>query len=317
MRGRIIRGSRNVFTVLDENNREIECRIKGKVLKGVDAYNPLAPGDWVEYQGGEGGTGLILGLEDRKNFYSRFNQKGGAPQILAANVDLVFCVTSPSSPPFRPRFLDRAVLQADSAGIEPVVICNKWDITPVPHEAEERLADFSRIGYRVLFVSASTGLGIPELRRLMAGKVSVMVGQSGVGKSSLIRALDPTLPVRIGPLNQKYDRGNHTTCQAQLLALSALNEKNEKGGESGADGFVIDTPGIRRFILDGIEPDELILYMRELSSLAGRCLFGLSCSHTGEKGCRVREALASGALHGDRYESFLRITEELRGGAYE
>jgi ribosome biogenesis GTPase len=310
VKGCIVRGSRNIFTVLSENNQEIECRIKGKVLKGVDAYNPLAPGDRVEYQSGEGGKGLILSLEDRKNFYSRFNQKGGAPQILAANVDLVLCVTSPCSPPFRPRFLDRAVLQADIAGIEPVIICNKRDLMRSPCEAAGRFADFTRIGYRVLLVSALTGGGIPELRRLIAGKVAVMVGQSGVGKSSLIGALDPAIPVRTGALNEKYDRGNHTTSQARLLKISARDEDAQ-------GSLIIDTPGIRRFIPDGIEPEELILYMRELSSLAGKCGFGLSCSHTGESGCRVREALAAGSIHQDRYESFLRIKDELQGGIKE
>jgi ribosome biogenesis GTPase len=141
-----------------------------------------------------------------------------------------------------------------------------------------------------------------------------MVGQSGVGKSSLINALYPALAVRTGPLNEKYDRGNHTTNQARLFALSTRPAESEQGGENGTGGFIIDTPGIRRFVPDGIEAEELILYMREFSSLAGTCLFGLSCSHRGENGCRVGEALAAGSIHRDRYESFLRITEELRGG---
>jgi ribosome biogenesis GTPase len=142
-----------------------------------------------------------------------------------------------------------------------------------------------------------------------------MVGQSGVGKSSLIGALDPALALRTGPLNEKYDRGSHTTSQARLFAISACRERSEQDEGNGEGGLIIDTPGIRRFIPDGIEPEELILYMRELSSLAGKCFFGLSCSHRDESGCRVREALAAGGIHQDRYESFLRIREELQGDA--
>ncbi len=304
MKGLVIRGSRNIFTIKNESGQKLECRIKGKVLKGIEGfYNPLAPGDLAEYDEDPShpGTGLITSLVERKNAYTRFNQKGQASQLLAANVDMVFCITSPVSPPFRPRFLDRALLQGDIAEIPSIVVCNKYDLSEDDPDVEERLEDFVRIGYPVLRLSAKTGEGMEELRSLLKGKTSVMVGQSGVGKSSLINSLIPGLHIKTGDVNEKYDRGNHTTTLARLYELA------------GMDGIIIDTPGVRRLVPDGIDAQELIFYMREFAPLAGKCSFGLSCSHETEPGCKIMEAVHAGVIHEDRYESFLRIRDELLG----
>ena len=317
MKGLVIRGSRNIFTlrILADADAggglspgaEMECRIKGKVLKDAEGfYNPLAPGDvaFVEPDPGRPGTGLITALERRRNRFSRFNQKGGAPQLLAANADLALCMTTAASPPFRPRFLDRVLVQADAAGIPPVVICNKRDLAVEDPDVEERLQDFRRLGYPVLGISAKTGAGLDELRELIAGKCCVLVGQSGVGKSSLVNALLPEMNIKTGMINEKYDRGNHTT------TMSLMVELPEGRGEPAR---IIDTPGIRRFVPDGIPAEELILHMREFAPLAGTCAYGLSCSHRLEPGCKIMEAVAAGVIHEDRYNSFLRIHDELAG----
>jgi ribosome biogenesis GTPase len=311
--GLVLRGSRNIFTVRpyaeqSAENAAIECRIKGKVLKVTeDHYNPIAPGDFVkiEIDPAHPGTGMIVGLEERKNFFSRFNQKGNCPQLLAANVDLVLCMTSKQSPPFRPRFLDRVLLQAESSGIPALIVCNKIDLDGEDLDddrldADERLEDFRRIGFEVVFISTKTGEGLDDLRRRLEGKRSVLIGQSGVGKSSLINALLPEKNLRTGAINEKYDRGNHTT------TLSSMMELNN-------DTWIIDTPGIRRFIPNGISPEEIILNMREFSPLAGKCSYGLSCSHRSEPGCKIMEAVTAGVIHEDRYNSFLRIHDELSG----
>ncbi len=261
----------------------------------------MAPGDFVEYDEdvSHPGTGLITSLVERKNAFTRFNQKGQASQLLAANVDVVCCITTPVSPPFRPRFLDRVLLQGEKAGIPCIVICNKYDISEDDPDVEDRLEDFNRIGYPVLRVSAKTGEGIDELKSLLQAKTSVMLGQSGVGKSSLINALISGLRIKTGGVNEKYDRGNHTTTLASLYEMP----DNE--------GIIIDTPGVRALVPDGIAAQDVILYMREFAPLAGKCSFGLSCSHETEPGCKIMEAVHAGVIHEDRYESFLRIKADL------
>jgi ribosome biogenesis GTPase len=302
MKGMVIKGSRNIFTVR-LGGKDIECRIKGKVLKGMEGfYNPLAPGDEVTVEAPEEGAGLILAAEERTNMLARFNQKGRKPQVLAANIDLILCVASPAAPPFRPRFIDRVLVQAEVAGIQAVVLCNKYDLCGGDPDLEERLEDYRRIGYGVFRVSAKTGQGIEELRETLAGKKTALFGQSGVGKSSLINVLAPPLKLKTGALNEKYDRGNHTT------SLSVMFELPPGGGQKT---FVIDTPGIRRMVPWGLGREDLASYMKEFAPLLGRCSYGLSCSHRTEPGCKILEGVAAGAIHEDRYESFLRIQDEL------
>ncbi|MDR1565999.1 MAG: ribosome small subunit-dependent GTPase A [Treponema sp.] len=302
MQGMVLRGSRNVFT-LRSGREEREYRIKGKILKGVEGYyNPLAPGDMVETDGG-----LITGLVKRRNAFARFNQKGQAPQLLAANVDLILCVTTPLSPPFRPRFLDRVLFQAAYSGVPAALVCNKSDIADGDLDTEERLEDFRRIGYPVFRLSALTGEGMEEFRSFIAGKTTVLTGQSGVGKSSLVKALIPDLEIRTGKVNEKYDRGNHTTTRSELLDVP------EVSGCLGGGAMIIDTPGIRRFVPERVPQEDVILYMKEFAPLAGKCSFGLSCSHETEPGCKIMEAVHAGVIHEERYESFLRIRDEMAG----
>ena len=303
MKAHVLRGSNNIFQVRICNNnnyKEMECRIKGKVLKEAEGfYNPLAPGDIVECE-----NGLIIALEKRRNYFARFNQKGRSVQILAANVDLLLCMTTPESPPFRPRFIDRLLIEADFAKIPAAIICNKYDlagdINNSDLDVEERLEDFVRIGFPVLRISAKTGEGLKDLRMLITGKKTVIIGQSGVGKSTLINALIPGLDIKTNEINEKYSRGNHTTTQGCLYELPD-------------GGIIIDTPGIRRFVPERINPEDLILYMREFAPLAGRCSFGISCLHVTEPGCKILEAIHAGIIHEDRYESYLRIREDMEG----
>jgi len=306
----VLWGSRNVFTVAPDTplsgseDATLECRLKGKVLKGMeDYYNPLAPGDhvYIKEDPLHPGTAMITAAEERRNILTRFNQKGQKSQILAANIDLALCMTSPASPPFRPRFLDRLLVQAEVSGITPVILCNKWDLFDGDNDTEERLSDYRRIGYKVLRISVKTGAGLDELRSLITGKTSALMGQSGVGKTSLVNILSPGLSMKTGAVNEKFNRGNHTTSLSVMLKLPL----------PGGNSYLIDTPGIRRMVPDGIKAEDLTLYMREFAEFSGRCTFGLSCSHRSEPGCKILEAAANGIIHRDRYESFLRIGDEL------
>lgn len=308
MIGLVIHGTNNVFQVRTDDGALVECRIKGKILKCSERfYNPLAPGDRViiDLDRTHPGAGLILDVYERKNAYARWNQKGKAPQLLAANLDLILCVASAVEPPFRPRFLDRVLLQADTAGIPPVIILNKCDLEYEDPDIDERLEDYHRIGYKIVRVSAVTGFGLDELQLLIRGRSSALVGQSGIGKSSLLNALIPGLARKTAELSAKFNRGIHTTTMAALFDLSP-----DDGG-----GWIIDTPGIRRLVPEGMASGDLLLCMREFAPLAGACTFGLSCRHVTEPGCKILEAVNAGAIHEDRYESFLRIREELEGRA--
>lgn len=298
MEGLVIAGTNNFFTVERKDEKQFLCSIKGKVLKlDGNVYNPLCPGDIVEFEEVEDEKGVITSLQTRKNVLTRLNIKTCNPQFLAANIDLIICVTTPSSPPFRPRFVDRVMVQAEKEGIPVLVLVNKVDL-PFDSSFDARISNWQKYEYEVLKVSATENINIEALRKRIKKLKVAVVGQSGVGKSSVLNALYPSLSLKTSTISYKYDRGVHTTTKAMLFKID--------------ETLIIDTPGIRNFSLWGINEKELISYFPDMKEFEGKCKFGLSCKHEKETGCQVLKALDEGLILYDRYESYLRMKEEIR-----
>lgn len=320
MQGTVLAGTNNFFEIECDDGITRSCSIKGKILKsGIEYYNPLAPGDIVEIEADsmDNEKGQVVSLVPRRNEFVRWNIKGRKPQLLAANVDYMILVTTPSEPPFRPRFIDRELAQAEFQNLTPVIVCNKYDLIGSDETVavEKYLQNWERLGYKVMRISAKTREGVVEFARLLENRLSALVGQSGVGKSSLVNVLDDTCVLKTGSLSRKYGRGNHTTTKGTLNRIQ-LNTALT-GGVKGRVASIIDTPGIRRFMLHGIEADDLALYFREFKPFLGKCTFGMSCSHTHESGCRIRQAVADGDIMEERYDSWLRITEQIKNKTWE
>jgi len=295
-------GVNNIFTVQpDQGGPTVECRLKGKVLKDVeDVYNPLSPGDRVELEldPGHPGKAMILARLPRKNAYSRWNKKRRCAQTLAANLDLLVLVTSPDSPPFRPRFLDRALVMAQRESLPTLILVNKCD-QKLTEDVEDRLATYQDLDWDVHLCSTVTGEGIDELKEHLAGITSALVGQSGVGKSSLLNVLHEGSRQRIGEISAKYNRGNHTTNFSLLLPWD------------DGHGGIIDTPGVRELEVFGVEAPQLAFLYPEFEPYLGQCAFSV-CTHLQEPGCAVLAALAAGDIHPDRWENYQKLFLELK-----
>ncbi len=248
--------------------------------------SPLAVGDRVELEAvARSDTARIASIAPRRSGLSRDVYEAGRHEasavahVLAANIDLVVVVCSPAEPPYRPRLLDRYLVAASRDGLEAVICLNKTDLG-VPDAVAASLAGYERLGTRVLRTSAETGDGVDAARECIAGTVSLFTGHSGVGKSSLLNALEPGLSLRIGGVTETkagQGKGRHTTSSARLLPLST------------PDTFVVDSPGIRAFGVRGMPPRELATHFPDIDALAGGCAFG-DCRHRAEPDCAVRAA---------------------------
>lgn len=303
--GRVVTGSKRIYKVRRGNGRDCLARIKGKVLADeVRSYNPLASGDLVKLQK-ENSTehteeqALILDRKPRETRLIRWNKKKKAPQVLAANAQQLMIVTSVDEPPFRPRFIDRLLVAAAWGQMKSAICINKSDLG-MNSDIRERIEDFERLGFPVFSVSARTGEGIEELHGYLSNKTTVLIGQSGVGKSSLFNALFSSLDLRVGGISEKYNRGSHTTTFSHLYYPFE---------DSGA--WCIDTPGIREFELYGVPSDELKWYFPDIVAHAGACRYN-NCNHIDEPDCAVMEAVENGDMPPDRYESYLRTYIQLK-----
>lgn len=299
MNAKVLGGANNFFTVEGENGRIFNCSIKGKVLRlPSNVYNPLAPGDEVEIKEEGKDTAIIKALMPRRNAITRLNIKTYTPQTLAANINLMLCLTTPQFPPFRPRFLDRLIVEGEKERVPLIIVLNKIDLG-IPDDVNIRLSNWETMGYDVVRISTKEYYGLDILKDKVQGRTSLLIGQSGVGKSSLLNALSPNLNLKTSGLSSKYNRGVHTTTHSYLFKI-------------GKDINIIDSPGIRNFSLWDIEDKELIEYFRELKDLSLKCKFSSSCKHEGEIGCAILDALGRGEVLYDRYENYIRIKDEIK-----
>lgn len=312
MEALVLNGNNNVFTVEALDGEVFVCTIKGKVLSCKEnVYNPLACGDIVEIEKKGDGKAVILSLKKRVNEIKRLNTKTYTAQTLASNIDLALCITTPSSPPFRPRFVDRVIAQCEKEEIPILIVINKCDLG-LPESIMLRVSAWQSLGYEVMKTSATQNINIEELRKKIVGLKVAVIGQSGVGKSSLLNAYDPNLKLKTASLSTKYDRGSHTTTQANLIRSKQSScITSGSCGQMWDQGYIIDTPGVRNFSLCDIPPDKVIQYFKEIKEASNACKFGLSCRHVKDEGCAVLKALEQGNILQDRYESYLRVRDEV------
>jgi len=256
----------------------------------------LAPGDEVQVELSEEHW-VVCGVAPRRTKLSRLAHvySDVVEQVLATNVDILLIVASTVQPRFKPGLVDRYMIAAEVGGVMPVLVLNKIDLA---REDTVQLAPYRDLGLTVIPVSCKTGEGIEELRALLAGKLSVLSGHSGVGKSSILNAMEPSLELETQSVSAYNEKGRHTTSQSRLYMIHG-------------DVRIIDTPGVRNLGLWNVTPEDVAYYFPELAVLSNSCRFR-DCTHTHEPGCAVRAEVEAGAITRLRYESYLRIRESLR-----
>jgi len=275
------------------DGRVYRCTTR-RVLKTLETgqRHVMAVGDRVMFRPvpEAAGEGVIERVEPRRAVLSRSSH--GRQQILVANVEQVLIVCSVAEPPLKPNLIDRMLIAAEKGRIRPVICINKIDLVD-PAELQALVGLYSQMGYPVLLLSARTGWGMERLRRVLRGRQSVVAGQSGVGKSSLLNAVDGRLQLRVAPVSPDSQKGRHTTTTARLLPLVF-------------GGYVVDMPGIRQFELWDVAPAEVVNFFRDFRPYMNFCKFP-DCTHTHEADCAVKNAVADGRLDERRYESYCRI----------
>ncbi len=289
--GRVLRVHGLGSVVLTENGQEYKCTIRG-LLKSLatDLQHVVVAGDYVTVQPDDDGTAVIVRIEPRRNQISRTSRK--RQQVIVSNIDQAFIVASAAEPGLKPNLIDRVLVSTEKSGIQPIITINKIDLVD-PADLQPVIGVWTQLGYPVVLVSAETGQGIPLLRDLVANRDSVVAGQSGVGKSSILNAIQPGLQLRVSHVSADNMKGRHTTTAAELIPLDI-------------GGHLIDTPGIRQFQLWDVVPEEVSGFFRDIRPFEYHCRFP-DCSHTHEDDCSVKWAVADGKIDVRRYESYCQI----------
>lgn len=276
----------------------LNCRIRGRLrLKGVRSTNPVVVGDCVVVEP-DGDSSVIVEIVPRRNYViRRASNLSKESHIIAANIDHALLIVTLHSPTTPKEFVDRFLITCEAYKVPVSIVLGKADTLTEEWaaEAEEFTAIYEDAGYEVLRLSSTTGEGVEHIRAMLRGRTTLVAGNSGVGKSTLIGSIDPTLDIRTGEISDSHQQGKHTTTFSTMYPLEG--------------GYIIDTPGIKGFGLIDIDDKELCRYFPEMMRLAPECRF-YNCTHTHEPGCAVTEAVKEGRVAWSRYESYLKILDE-------
>lgn len=296
--GTVTRATGSWYDVL-HNGETIACRIRGRIrLKGVRSTNPVVVGDRVVCMQGADGEWVIDRILPRRNYIiRRASNLSKESHIIAANIDQALLVVTLAEPVTAPEFIDRFLVTCEAYKIPATILLAKYDLAAADPEAVAAFhATYEGAGYRVIDLSVLDGTGVETVRDMTAGRTTLLSGNSGVGKSTLVGTLEPGLELRTGAISESHGTGRHTTTFSAMYPLSN-------------GGFLIDTPGIKGFGLIDIDDHEVWHYFPEMLRTAPDCRF-YNCTHTHEPGCAVRDAVERGDIAWSRYESYLKILDD-------
>lgn len=300
MHGTVIKNTGFWYTVLTDDGREVDSKVKGNFrLKGIRSTNPVAVGDGVEICVNAEGQALITAIDDRRNYIVRRSTNlSKQSHIIAANVDQAFLVVSVAHPETATTFIDRFLASAEAYSVPVVLVFNKTDLLSDEERRYQELMVrlYETVGYECRQVSAATGEGTDDLRTLLGDRVTLLSGNSGVGKSTLLNLLIPGAGARVADISDAHDTGMHTTTFSEMMPLP--------GG-----GWIIDTPGIKGFGSFDMEPEEIGSYFKEIFKFSKDCRFN-NCTHTHEPGCAVRKAVEDHYIAESRYRSYLSMLQD-------